>query len=408
MQSTFSDARGLFLQGVEHFEAGEPQAALERFQASLQLLPGRVSTLTNLAAAQIALHQPAVALESLEQALATAPDDTDAWWHRGIALTDLQRFGEALAAFDRVLVLQPGRCEAWVRHGQALQQLDRPEDALRSYDKALSIDAGMAPAWTQRGNVLKDLGRCVEAAQAYRKALAAGGDAQMLGYFLAAVEPPSDPRDVPAIAPAPYVQALFDNYAQSFDTHLVEVLHYQAHTVLVAQLAQLQRARFKRALDLGCGTGLCGPLLRPLAEILEGVDLSQQMLEQARTLQVYAHLVQADLVQYLRTTDQRYDLVLAADVFIYIGDLAPLFGAVAQTMDPQGLFCFSIETPDGTGEFELKASLRYGQSEAYVRRLAAQNGFELLTLLRAHIRQEKQQDIAGLYVVLRKCPVALG
>ena len=246
MQSTFSDARRLFLQGVEHFEAGEPQAALERFQASLQLLPGRVSTLTNLAAAQIALHQPAAALESLEQALATAPDDTDAWWHRGIALTDLQRFGEALAAFDRVLVLQPGRCEAWVRHGQALQQLDRPEDALRSYDKALSIDAGMAPAWTQRGNVLKDLGRCVEAAQAYRKALAAGGDAQMLGYFLAAVEPPSDPQDVPAIAPAPYVQALFDNYAQSFDTHLVEVLHYQAHTVLVAQLAQLQCARFKR------------------------------------------------------------------------------------------------------------------------------------------------------------------
>ena len=402
MNENFEAARTLFVEGVNDFEAGRLDAAEAKFQASLALLPGRVSTLTNLAATQIKLARRDAALATLQEALAADPDNTDAWWHKGIALYELNRFEEALAAFERLLVLQPERCEAWVRHGQTLQELERLEQALSSYDKALAIDPSLALAWTQRGSVLKDQRRLDEAAHAFRQALAAGGDAEMLGYLLASVQTPVAGHQAPASAPARYVQKLFDEYADTFDVHLVQVLRYQAHVVLANHLDKLRDAAFPHALDLGCGTGLCGPLVHPFAPRIDGVDLSQKMLDKAEQLQVYDRLVRADIPAYLQTTDTHYDLVLAADVFAYMGDLDPVFGGAARVMAHDGMFCFSVETAERDQDFELKTSLRYGHSEVYVRRLAARHGFEALDILHLPIREDKQQPIQGLYVYLRK------
>ena len=368
MSENFETARDLFAQGVEDFEAGRFAAAESNFQRSLQLVPGRVSTLTNLAGAQIRLSQPQAALEVLDQALALAPEDLNAWWHRAIALGDL----------------------------------GRPEQALQAYDKALQIDPGLALAWSNRGSVLKDLQRPAQAAASFRQAIATGGDAEMNAYFLAAVEAPAPGLAAPARAPARYVQSLFDNYAPSFDQHLVDILHYQAHTVLVRNLEGPRSGRFKRALDLGCGTGLCGPLVQPLAEHIDGVDLSARMLENARARGIYRRLIQADVVAYLKTTDQLYDLILAADVFIYIGDLAPVFRGAASVLDGGGIFCFSAEMPDDDKDFGLKTSSRYGQSETYLRGLADRHGFDVVKILRQPLREDQQKAIDGLYVYLRR------
>jgi predicted TPR repeat methyltransferase len=368
MNQNFEKARDLFMQGVENFEAGRFEAAESNFQASLLLVPGRVSTLTNLAGTQIRLALPQAALDALDQALALEPEDQNAWWHRAIALGDL---------------------------GQ-------PEQALQAYNKVLQIDPGLALAWSNRGSILKDLRRPVEAAASFRRAIAAEGDAELNAYFLAAVEPPAAGQTAPALAPARYVQSLFDNYAPTFDHHLVEILHYQAHTVLVSNLQDLRTRRFRHALDLGCGTGLCGSLLQRQAERIDGVDLSPGMLEQARARGVYRRLVQTDLVTYLRTTDQLYDLMLAADVFIYIGDLASVFRGAASVMDGGGIFCFSAEMPDNNDDFGLKSSSRYGQSEAYLRGLAERHGFDVVRLLRQPLREDQQKPINGLYVYLRR------
>ena len=402
MNENFQKAKDLFVQGITDFEAGRLDAAEAKFQSSLLLVPGRVSTLTNLAATLVKLGRPEAALGVLDQALAVEADNQDAWFHRGVALGDLKRFKEALAAFTRFLHLRPDHAGAWFRHGQTLQQLDRHEQALPSYDKALAIDPGLAPAWSHRGSILKDLQRLEEAATSFQQAIAHGADPELNGYFLASVQA-SAAGQAPATAPAHYVRHLFDNYAETFDTHLVKVLHYQAHTVLVQNLEGLRRgAAFKRALDLGCGTGLCGPLVRPWVELLDGVDLSPNMLDKARALNLYDRLTQADMVGYLQTTDRLYDLVLAADVFIYLGDLAPVFRATASVMDAGGIFCFSVETPDGGGDFELKTSLRYGQSEAYLRALADRHGFDVARLVREVLREDKQQAVEGLYVYLRR------
>ena len=368
MNENFERARDLFVQGVEDFEASRFEAAASKFRESLRLVPGRVSTLTNLAGAQIRLSQPQAALELLDQALTLAPEDPNVWWHRAIALGDL----------------------------------GRPEQAVQAYDSALEIDPGLTLAWSNRGSILKDLQRPEEAAASFRQAIATGGDAELNAYFLAAVEVSSQGLAAPALAPARYVQSLFDNYAPTFDKHLVDTLHYRAHIVLVRNLQGLRTGRFKRALDLGCGTGLCGPLVQPLAQQIDGVDLSAKMLESAKARAVYQRLVQADVVAYLKTTDQLYDLILAADVFTYIGDLAPVFRGAASVMHGAGIFCFSAELPDSTKDFDLKTSLRYGQSEAYLRGLADRHGFDVVSILHQPLREDQQQAIDGLYVYLRR------
>ena len=117
----------------------------------------------------------------------------------------------------------------------------------------------------------------------------------------------------------------------------------------------------------------------------------------AAELKVYRKLVQSDMVAFPPTADQTYDLVLAADVFIYVGDLGPVFRAAASVMDGGGIFCFSAETPEGDKDFELKASLRYAHSRAYLRALVARHGFEEIKVLNQPIREDQRQAIAGQY-----------
>ncbi|MEP7085272.1 MAG: tetratricopeptide repeat protein [Betaproteobacteria bacterium] len=434
MNESFEQARALFIGGIEDFEAGRYPDAEQKFTASLALVPGRVSTLANLAATRIKLGQPEAALALLDQALSTEPEHHDALAHRGLALADLgrhaealvalerllqidpqrtlawyfqgvslqalQRYDEALAAFERFLqeLEQPQHADAWFRSGQTLQLLDRNDGALTAFDHALRLEPGMTLAWTHRGSIYKDQNRLDEAKVAFEHALAHGGDPQLNGYFLAAVTG----ERAPATAPREYVQGLFDDYAAGFESHLVGVLKYQGHTVLIENLRALGPRQFIRALDLGCGTGLCGPLLRPVVQHLDGVDLSPNMLEQARSLGVYDALIGADIVDYLSATDHRYDLLVAADVFIYVGDLEPVFAGARGVLQAGGILAFSAEIPEGLADMELKPTLRYGQSERYVRDLARRHDFEIVTFVQRSIREDKRRPVAGYYAYLRR------
>ncbi len=432
MTDPFEQAKHLFLQGLRDFEAGRLPEAERAFEASLELLPGRVSTLVNLGATKLRLSKPLEALGTLDQALAREPGDRDAWGHRGEALarlgryeealascdkaiaidagflpalqgrgmvlTRLRRYEEALIAFDQLAALLPWNGEVWQHRGQTLQKLGRHAEALLSYDKALSLNRGLAEAWSLRGGILKDQRRLAEAIECFREALTHGGDAELNRYFLASLVG----RDAPASAPHRYVQSLFDDYADTFDEHLVTVLRYEAHRFLVDNLRGVGPECFGAALDLGCGTGLCGPLIKPAVQRLDGVDLSPLVLDKARMLGIYEQLVQGDLVEHLRGTPQTYDLVLSADVFIYVGDLEPVFAGVSRVMNRGGVFCFSVEQTGDEQTFQLTTQQRYAHSERYVRQLAERHAFETVKMLRHAIREDQREPIAGLYFYLVK------
>jgi predicted TPR repeat methyltransferase len=361
----FARAKASFLDGLACFQAGRLEEAERNYIASLAALPGRASTLINLAATQLRLGRPYDALANADAALRAEADSVDALLHRGTALAQLGRAEEALAAFQRLLSAEPTHAAAWSFSGSLLREMHRP----------------------------------VDAAQAYREALRHGAEPSLNGYYLASVTA----TDAPPTAPAAYVEALFDGYADDFDAHLVGQLHYDAHRRLVDTLTAAAGGNYRSALDLGCGTGLCGPLVRPMSQRLTGVDLSARMVERARALGVYDRLECADIAAHLQHTDERYDLVLAADVFIYVGDLARVFAAVRRVM-ASGVFCFSVESlaaGDGA-EFRLLPSLRYAHATAYVLRLAAEHGFSPISLVPGPVREEQREAIDGLYVCLRR------
>jgi predicted TPR repeat methyltransferase len=361
MDATFEQAKAFFLQGVAHAENGRWPEAERAFAASLSLVPGRPSTLTNLGAARLALGRADEAKVLLEEALVQEPGNAEAWRHLATAMAETGHTREALAAITRCVDLQPAS----------------------------------AAAWTLRGTLEREMGHRPQAAQSFRQALAHGADRDLVGYYLAGVTqeqpPPSAPRE--------YVEQLFDSYEDGFEQHLTQTLGYRTPTVLTEGLGQ---PRYGAALDLGCGTGLCGPMLRPRCDRLDGVDLSARMVEHARRRGCYDEVTHADVAEFLEATPQRYDLVLAADVFVYVGALERVFAGAAKVLRPGGEFCFSVEAADEADTVALRMSLRYAHSERYIRSLVGPHGFELRATARHPLRMDQGQPIAGLFAWLTR------
>jgi predicted TPR repeat methyltransferase len=398
----FERAKTLFVDGLAALQAGQAALAGQHFTASLELLPGRISTLINLAATRILLEQPELALTAADEVLAMEPDNQEAWLHRATALGDLARHDEAADAFQRVLAAHAAQPEVWSRYAHSLLALHRDQEALQAYERALALAPAQGEVWSRYGELLREHHRLLEAATAFEQAIAHGADAELNGYYLAAVRHGgTGGAAMPPRPPDAYVRGLFDGYAADFDQHLVGRLGYQAHVVLTQHLSRLQRGPFHSALDLGCGTGLCGTLVRPHVAHLTGIDLSGPMLDKARALGVYDELVQADVTQFLQCSGRAYELILAADVFIYVGELTPVFAALRTVTRAGSVVCFTAEVPvDSTQELQLLPSLRYAHSEAYLRRLACDFGFDVLEVCQLPVRQDQRQPIDGLYVYL--------
>lgn len=360
MQLIFDRARTLFQHGVTLYEQGRFAEAEAPLAQSLALLPGRVSTLVNLGAVRLALGRPADALLTLDEAVQAEPGAADAHCHRAAALAALGRLDDAAAALQALLAQQPA----------------------------------LAQGWSLLGHVEKDRGRHEAAREAFSKAVTHGADNPVNRYALAAL----GGGEMPAHAPRGYVQALFDGYAEDFERHLLDTLRYRGHEAVVQAAAA--GAPYASALDLGCGTGLAGSGLRPLARRLEGVDLSRTMLERARALGVYDVLVHADLTDHLRATHERHDLLVAADVFIYVGALDGVFAGVRRVLAEGGRFVFTVEAAERG--IELRPSLRYAHGTDELGRLASAHGFAPPAVEPFVLREEQRQPIAGLLVTLRR------
>jgi predicted TPR repeat methyltransferase len=209
-------------------------------------------------------------------------------------------------------------------------------------------------------------------------------------------------RPAPPAAPAARVAALFDRYADSFDQHLIGTLGYRTPQLLFDAVNAAGLGAGARVLDLGCGTGLCGALFRPLASTIAGVDLSAAMIAKAREAGHYDRLEVQDLLSALNEVPGAYDLLIAADVFVYLGDLAEVHRVAFAALSPGGLFAFSVEAFDGPSSYELRPTRRYAHSAGYLEELAERAGFERVSRAKAPLRAEHGHEIEGFTVVLRK------
>ncbi len=210
--------------------------------------------------------------------------------------------------------------------------------------------------------------------------------------------------EAPPKAPDAYVETLFDQHAESFEDILVEQLGYAVPVLVRQRLQELNLGRFKRMLDLGCGTGLTGGTLRDMVDDITGIDISENMVEIAHEKELYETLYVAEVEDFLEDNDDEpFDLITATDVLPYLGALEPLFFGAAENMVPGGIFIFSSETlPASDGRsYIVGPHQRFLHSEAYIRTRLAETGFDLIEITEINVRMQDGQPSPGHLVIAR-------
>jgi predicted TPR repeat methyltransferase len=356
------DKQGLGEEAFHHY-----RRAAVLFQQNIGASPGiqHCDDLFKLAIAQIWTGDFEAGLHSLDLAIELRPDHVPALARRGMVLVKLRRFPEGIASLRRAAAIEPNFAAVRRTLGDAFLAMGDVGAAQKQLEEATRIDPG------------DELAR----------------------YSLAAAR-----HERPDAPPPAYVVELFDEYAQHFERHLVDELQYRAPERACAAVLELagSRAGDWRVIDLGCGTGLNGPLIRHAARHLTGVDLSPAMLEKAREKSVYDELKLGDVAEVLGGYSGAFDLALCTDVMIYLGSLTPIFAAAARALKAGALFAFTTETHSGA-EFVLDTSKRYRHARGYVENEAASHGFAIVhfePIVARH--QNLEPDLHDLFIVRRK------
>ena len=274
-------------------------------------------------------------------------------------------------------------------------------------EQALELAPRWTAGWFRFGEYHEKAGETDKAVAAYGKVAQLDTEglfaAELKLAVLGAAETPEQP-------PSRYVEGLFDDYADRFETSLVEKLDYSVPQKLAELIGKAAEGGvFDTIIDIGCGTGLLGVEIRAFANRLEGFDISQNMLAKAEEKRLYDHLDQADLSLepeasglFTPTLAQhRAGLVAAADVMMYLGSLETVMPLVSALLAPSGFFAFSVEDAGEEDGFVLRESLRYAHSKSYVTELLERTGFSLIEIRKTTIRKDAGKPLSGILFLAR-------
>lgn len=438
--------------GFVAFRAGQSARALRLVRQSIRLRPAHPGFRYNLGLIHCEHNRLRGALAAWKATLRLEETNEDAHTNIGVVFLRLGQFEKAAEMFKKVTTLNPHSAVAWGNLAVALEQSGRKEEARRvrtharhlnrdyeslvqlgitrlragSFDEALAAfrrAVKLRPsdplAILYLGHTWSALDRHEKALEAYRRALKVDPGNATIKYLIAtlggAPVPPEPPRN--------YTRDFFDQFSLDYDKHLVRKLQYRVPETLSRivrqiwvndRIASKEQSRKKspadrriassrdfRILDAGCGTGLAAPLLRRLTTHLVGIDLSRGMINKARALGTYDELIVGELAEQMRTRPQAFDLVFAADVFCYQGDLVKVFRSAFNTLRPGGLLAFSVESCGGSN-YVLRPSGRYAHPQAYIRRLAEETGLVERRVRSVTLRIEKAQPVAGDLFIFQK------
>lgn len=369
----------------------ESEAACRR---AIELDPALPEAYLNLGEALRLQQQTAAAIGAFQQALRLRPAYVDALLSLGDVLHESGRYADAEACYRQVVSLNPDNAAGLTRLGVNLRVQGRTGDAIAHYEAAIGRTPDVPELHNNLSLLYQSLGRMDDAAACLRRLLDLTPDDVTTRHMLNALEGRTTER-----APPDYVRDTFDGYAETFESHLVQKLGYRIPEQLAEMVKQCwgAAASGKAALDMGCGTGLFGVAIADACRQLVGIDIAPKMIEKAREKGVYTELVVIDILPFLRDrAPECFDLVVATDVFIYLGDLAMIFAEVRRILRPGGMFAFSVESaPDDGADYLLDTTGRYRQSGRYLRGLAGDCGLGIAQLVPAVIRHQADQPVPG-------------
>lgn len=302
----------------------------------------------------------------------------------------------AAMSFQRALALRPRSAELHIALAQALLALQQPQQALDLLNKGRTLHPNDAGIFRELAQAQLDLGQRDAALKSFSRAIKLQPSDLYSAHMVAALTEEG--------APYPnYVAKLFDSYADTFDEHLTGKLEYRVPQAIAELLAASEIAAGP-TLDLGCGTGLMAATLPQSTHPIDGIDIAPKMVAKAEARNLYRHLIVGDATTALTDNEALsgpYAIVVATDVFIYIGDVEPLFQALLPRLAPGAHVAFSVETHDGEG-ISVRSSGRFAHGKAYIHAIAAQHGFTILAEREHAIRLEREVPIPGALFLLRR------
>ena len=385
-------------------DQGEFQAAVEEYRGAIAAGQTTGSIFISLGAALRELGEAEGSIDAFRQALTGNPNSWEAHLSLGSAFLDFRHFADALGSLSEAIRLRGDVAVAHILFGAALAASGDFEGALRSVERGLPPQSSRQKVFGALAGKLLSIGLHERALDCFKKQLEHDPGDVGAQHFVAALsgQNPDQPAE-------DYVRALFDEFANTFDHHLVAALGYTTPKDLTnALLAADSCTPPWDVLDLGCGTGLVGKEMATYARSLIGVDLSPKMIARARESGVYTELKVVDLSAALKAEPaNHYDVVAAADVFIYVGKLDSVVPAARRVLRPGGMFAFTVEaaerdpgsTHDNGPGYRLTPTGRYTHFESYLRSLALRNAFEIKLFRRIRLRTEHRRPIMGWITV---------
>ena len=388
-------------QSVAAHQAGRLEEAAAGYRQILSICPEDPDALHFLGLLQFQRGDAQGALQLIGQSLRSAPDNPNAWNNLANMLSVAGQSSDAQQAYRRVISLAPDQAEAYYNLALSLRDDDDPGQSVRFLQQAIVRSPNFFRAYETLAMLCYRLGDIGGAAETYRVwSLRDPGNAK--ARHMAAA---TSGGNVPKRAADEYVRLVFDSVAHGFDRNLKN-LGYRAPELVATALAEHAETRGAplAVLDAGCGTGLCGPLVRRHCSSLVGVDLSPQMLELAKKRDSYDDLVVGELCGFMDSRANTFDAIISADTLVYFGAIDNALAAANKALRPGGVFIATFEALPGEGAdgYRIEVHGRYAHREGYLREALLEAGFERIQLARETLRQERLQDVIGYVAVANK------
>lgn len=342
-------------------------------------------------------------IQYLVRSLQSAPSNGRAWITLGSMYSGTGKAAQALAAYRRATEVAPFLSDGWYNVGICLKREGYLDAAAQQLHRATTCPVPYSQAFEALSALYYERGQLQEAAQTLADwAVREPGNPTAIHMAAAA-----SPEKAPPRASDAHVRSLFDAFAAGFDSNLQD-LKYQAPQLVASALrasidGPTSVPPFDTVLDAGCGTGLCGSLIRNLCRTLVGVDLSKKMLAHAQRRGGYDELQTAELGAFMRSRPQVFDAVVCADTLVYFGDLAEPLAAAHTALRQRAPLVFTVEAlPGKAAEHRLEISGRYSHSDDYLQRVLRESGFEVVAIQPQSLREERGAAVAGYVVVARR------